>query len=358
MHKYRLQTIDVNDSKAVVVKIYKNNNDFINIGEVVCTVETTKVALDIESEKSGYIEYKVEEGERVAYGQILFIIKEIKNEKNDEVEFSPDPQIMETDNTITQKAHDYIIKNNIDIYEVKKMFSNKSIITLQDVKGFNQNGNNTDEIINRIVVNNRKRIVILGAGNAAEVITDILLDYREYEVIGFVDDNPPSSYNFYGISVIYNDIQGFAFEYDRSLYDAVIISFGGKDLNNKKKIYEIYRKQNIDFVNAIDRTAKIGRNVSIGSGNVIGAFSYIGTSSVIGNNNWIAASANIDHHNVLGSHNLIGPNVSSPGEVKIANMNKIGANSSLSNHVTVGSNNIIMNNKCIVRNIGDNTIIK
>jgi len=358
MYEYKLKTIDVNDSKAVVVKIYKNNNDFVNKGDIVCTMETTKVTFDIESEVNGYILFLVNEGQKVFYGQTLFVVKDYENE---EVLFEKiNPQKSKLN--ITQKAQTYIDKNNMDLKELISQIGYKNIITLEDVINVEKKNNTTsvvdDNGNSRITMNHRKRIVILGASDAAEVVADILLDNREYEIIGFVDDNPQADYKFYGISVIYSNVRKFAYEYDRSLFDAVIISFGGSNLENKKSVYNLYVEQNIPFINAIDRTAKIGRNVSIGKGNVIGAFAYIGTSTVIHDNNWIASSVNIDHHNCLGSHNLIGPNMSSPGEVTIGDLNKIGANASLSNYVTVGNNNQIMNNKCIVRNVGDNEIIK
>lgn len=202
-----------------------------------------------------------------------------------------------------------------------------------------------------------ERVIIIGAGKGGEVVADTLMGNTDYKIIGFVDDNPKNNFQFYNIRVIYKNIKTFPFEFDRNLFDGVIISIAS-DMYLRKNIYNLYKKENISFINVIDKNAVIKRNVKIGDGNVIGANTYIGTSTIIGNNNWIAASVNIDHHNKIGNHNLFGPNFTSPGVVSIGDSNIFGANSSLSNYIKIGNNNIIMNNIAIFRDIRNNQNLK
>ena len=201
---------------------------------------------------------------------------------------------------------------------------------------------------------NTKRIVIIGAGTGGEVIADTLRWNVDYKVIGLVDDDPIKRY--FNFCVIHNNIKKFPYEFDRSLYDAVIISIAS-DMKLRKEIFELYKSKGIKFINAIDKSAVIGGNVKIGEGNFIGANTYIGTSSIVGDNNWIAASVNIDHHNKVGNHNLFGPNFSSPGIVTIGNSNKFGANSSLNNYAVIGDNNIILNNVSVYKKVGNGQVI-
>lgn len=354
MYQQRLETIDVNDTGAQVTRIYLENNEWVDKGDLVCTVETTKVTLDIEAEKAGYIELLTKEGEKIKFGSIIFVIK--KN-KDDKVNIEKEPVEKNKDFVLTRKAEEYVINNNINLEEFKDKLRGKSLIKLKDIEEILGEKSESNKGLTARLVNNRKRIVIIGGGSSGEVVADILMDYPEYEVIGFVDDNPREGLDFYGIKVIFDNIRSFPYEYDKNKYDAVIISFGG-DLKIKKEIFALYRKEGIQFINAIDKSARIGRNTKLGVGNVIGAQAYIGTSTEIGDNNWIAASVNIDHHNKIGSHNLFGPNFTSPGIVEIGDLNKFGANASLSNYVKIGNNNLIMNNVSIYNNIGDNKQIK
>lgn len=358
MYKYILENIDVNENSAEITKIYVNN-EYVEKGKTICTFETTKVTIDIEAEESGYVEFLYSENDKVKFGEIVFVIKEnaeesFESQSNKVEKFTEN----EDEITITKKAKEFMEKNNISINEVKENIKKEGAIKLRDVEELHKKNLNKKRPVSRCeVVNNRERVIILGAGTAGEVVADILLDNPRYEIVGFVDDNPRENFKFYGIEVVYNNVKEFPCKFDRSLYDAVIISFGG-NLKSKNEIYNIYKNEGIRFVNAIHKTVVLSRNIKIGEGNVIGANAYIGTSTCIGNNNWIAANANLDHHNNVGNSNLFAPNFTSPGIVNIGSMNKFGANSSLSNHITIGDSNIVMNNMSVYKNLGNNEIIK
>lgn len=358
MFVYKLENIDVNEKQAQLVKIYVKNNDYVEKGDLLCSLETTKVIFDVESEISGYVEFFIGEGDKVKFEEVLYVIKDskedsvvgIKESKNYEANMN------KTNFILTKKAQEYLQLNNIKIKDIEHKCKGKKIIKLNDLKSILESDLN--KIGTRVgIINNRKRVVIIGAGAGGEVVADILLSNSDYEIIGFVDDKPRKNFKFYGIEIIHENIRNFPFEYNKKLYDGVILSFAS-DMNLRKEIFELYKREGINFINSIDKNVIIGRNVNIGEGNFIGTNTYIGTSSEIGNNNWIAASVSIDHHNKIGNHNLFGPNFSSPGIVSIGNLNKFGANSSLSNYVKIGNNNVIMNNVSIYRNIGDNQIIK
>lgn len=357
MFEYRLETIDVNEEQAQIVKMYVKNNEYVKKGNMLCSLETTKIIFDVEAKISGYVVFFVQEGAKIKFGEILYVIKkkaedivEIKKKKNLEENININKFML------TKKAEKYLQYENVKIEDIKSKFKGKKIIKVNDIKNILKLGI-IKKGTNIITINNCKRIVIIGAGAGGELVADILLSNTDYEIIGFVDDNPRKKFQFYNIKVIYKDVRTFPFKFNRDLFDGVILSFAS-DMDLRKDIFNLYNKEGINFVNAIDKNVIIGRNVKIGNGNVIGANTYIGTSTIIGNNNWIAASVSIDHHNEIGNHNLFGPNFSSPGIVSIGNLNKFGANSSLSNYIKIGNNNVIMNNVAIYKNIQDNKNIK
>lgn len=357
MFVYKLENIDVNEKQAQLVKMYVKNNDYVEKGDLLCSLETTKVIFDVEAESSGYVEFFIGEGDKVKFGEVLYVIKDstediykIEESKN----YKGDTNKMNF--ILTKKAQEYLRLNNIKIENIEHKCKGKKLIKLNDLKRILKLDSN--EIGTRVdIINNRKRVVIIGAGPGGEVVADILLSNTDYEIIGFVDDNPRKNFQFYGIKVIYENVKKFPFKFNKDLYDGVILAIAG-NMELRKDIYNLYKKEGINFVNVIDRNVVIGRNVKMGDGNIIGANTYIGTSTIIGNNNRLAASVNIDHHNKIGDHNLFGPNFSSPGIVSIGNLNKFGANSSLSNYIKIGNNNTLMNNVSIYRNIGNNQIIK
>ena len=360
MIEIKIPTMDVNELSCEVTDLMFNNGDKVEKGDATLTLETTKASEDIVSLESGIIKYLIEEGDKIEFGKVAcYIFKNIKEyeEYNKELSILEKKTDLISGNfKLTKKAEKYVIKHNIDLDKFIEVFTEKKIIKLDDIKKINQTKTESNKIKTPLM-NNRKRIVIIGGGSSGEVVADILMDYPEYEIVGFVDDNPRDGFSFYGKKIIFENVKEFPLDFDKSLYDAVIFSFSG-DLESKKDIITIYNNKNIQFINAIDKTVKIGRNVKLGVGNVIGANTYIGTSTILGDNNWIAASVNIDHHNLIGDYNLFGPNFTSPGIVQIGNLNKFGANSSLSNYISIGDNNTIMNNISVYKNISNKEILK
>jgi len=361
MKKIKIPTIDVNEINCKIVEIGYKDGDMIESEDIIFTLETTKASEDIISTESGIIKYIVSEGDTVEFGKVACMIfeniEEYNNYQNEVLTLEEKKIHIPKGIKLTQKAIDYVKRNKIDLILYKDELPDKVIFKLKDIKKIINLKKNKPVNATLKSVNNRRRIVIIGAGNSGEVVADILMDYPEFEIIGFVDDKPMDNFSFYGIKIIYDNVMEFPIQFNKSLYDAIIISFTG-NLKNKEKIINIYKENEVKFINAIDKTAKIGRNVKLGIGNIIGANTYIGTSTVIGNHNWIAASVNIDHHNILGDFNLLGPNFTSPGIVQIGNLNKFGANSSLSNYISVGDSNIIMNNIAIYKNIKSGEVLK
>ena len=58
-----LPNMEANDLVATVVDWIVDEGKFVNSGEIICSVETTKATYDIESEHSGYLAQLVQVGE-------------------------------------------------------------------------------------------------------------------------------------------------------------------------------------------------------------------------------------------------------------------------------------------------------
>lgn len=76
MYKYKLGSVDSKEEEAEVIEIYKENGEYVEKNEVVCTVEATKVTMEIEAEITGYIKFLVREGDKIEFGEVLYIINE------------------------------------------------------------------------------------------------------------------------------------------------------------------------------------------------------------------------------------------------------------------------------------------
>ena len=73
---------DVNDLMSTLVEWHVSNNDFVNVGDVVCTMETSKLVFDVESELEGYVCLLREEGQEVGTLEPLVLVAESIDDLN------------------------------------------------------------------------------------------------------------------------------------------------------------------------------------------------------------------------------------------------------------------------------------
>ncbi len=121
----------VNDDTLSVVALLFENHAFVNRGDELIELETSKAVFAIESEFDGYVEYLCKQKDEVRVNSIIIRILE-SLPKTDTPQVSLDTKISENSNFTTlfsKKAEDYIAKHKID----KTLFPNTDFISYDDV---------------------------------------------------------------------------------------------------------------------------------------------------------------------------------------------------------------------------------
>ena len=72
---------NVNDEEVIIASLYFKDNDKVDAGAVVCQLDTSKTAIDVEAPKSGFLKIHVTEGDEVPIGMCLFEILDDKHEE-------------------------------------------------------------------------------------------------------------------------------------------------------------------------------------------------------------------------------------------------------------------------------------
>lgn len=71
--------------EGTIVEWYKAEGDFVNENEIIVSIETDKVVVEIEASLSGYLHIFIEEGVSVPIGQTIAVIFETKEEYDREI---------------------------------------------------------------------------------------------------------------------------------------------------------------------------------------------------------------------------------------------------------------------------------
>jgi len=186
-----------------------------------------------------------------------------------------------------------------------------------------------------------KKIAIIGTGGFGRevkmLIDQINHNKKQYEIIGFYDDNVESGIIINGFEVL-----GFINELVQIDYNLeVVISIA--DPMTKKKIYETLNNNSfLSFPSLIHPNVLIGTDkVNIGYGCIICASNIITVHVTIGNFVILNLGCTVGHDTNIGDYSSFMPSVNISGEVFIGNSVYVGSGAKIINLVTIGNSTIV-----------------
>lgn len=349
--------VNVNEDEIELVEWHKEKDQFVRKGELLATFESTKSTFEFSAPETGYLTPLVENGEVVEVGQIIGYFSDEKSAPMDIPAVPPSNEVEKTEEIHwTKKAQMLAEQHQLDPALILTGTTEQRI-TEKIVRDFLSRQSQPNATSNQqAIVHGIERVLILGGGNVATLVIDILNRIPQQSPIGILDDDP----QLQGRSVLGVPVLG-TFEaidalHQQNAFDAAALAVG--ILPARKELFEQLTQRGIPFTNIIDPTAVIGINASMGTGNMIMAFCRLGPESTIGDNNFLSAYVNIEHHNQLGSHCTFGPSVYMSGGVHIGNAVRFGTGISIEPRLTIGERAIIASGVTITTNVPPDTVVK
>lgn len=199
-----------------------------------------------------------------------------------------------------------------------------------------------------------RHLIIVGAGGMGRTMYDIARESvgfaRDFDIKGFIDDNPEALAEFEGYPPLLGSIGGYAIEKD----DVFTFSIGG---DSRRQCIEQLVARGAEFINIIHSTARIGTGVRIGTGNIIGPFTTLGADSSVGNFNMIQSYTVIGHDAVIGSFNRIDTHVTCVGGIKVLDFATIHTSAVINNKVTIGNHAKVGACSFVIRSVRDDNTV-
>ncbi|OJG82990.1 acetyltransferase [Enterococcus ratti] len=195
------------------------------------------------------------------------------------------------------------------------------------------------------------KAIIAGAGGFGKEIAFLLQNQKEYEWIGFVDDEKHKQVKQVLGKPIVGTIKSLL-----HINKKIAVFIGIASPFIKEQIYNLL-KQNpyLIFPNLIAPSALIGLNVCLGIGNILMPYTTCTADITIGNFNMINISTTIGHDTTIGHYNAIFPNVNISGQVTLGDKNEVGVGTKIIQNLVIGKENIIGAGSVVIRNIQQNS---
>lgn len=192
-----------------------------------------------------------------------------------------------------------------------------------------------------------KKVVVIGAGGHAKVISDIVIKSQD-ELLGFLDDNLEKGKKVISNYEVIGKTEDCLQLKNQDENIEFIIAIG----NNKVR-KEISDKYKLNYYTAIHPSVQIGLDVTIEKGAQILANACINSSAKIGKHCIINTGAIIEHDNIIEDYVHISPNAALGGTVKIGENTHVGIGAVVKNNIGICSNCIIGAGAVVVKNIED-----
>lgn len=180
------------------------------------------------------------------------------------------------------------------------------------------------------------KLIIIGGGGHARVLSDILEETGFCDVIGFTD---VMSREVPGVEYIGDDG-----EVEKHATDKVRLVNGIGSVRrpqHRQEVYEKFKSLGYRFFSVIHPRADLSSRISLGEGVQILRGVVINAGTTIEENVIINTSTSVDHDCVIGAHSHIAPGVILCGEVKIGRGCHIGTGVKIIQGIAIGDNVLI-----------------
>jgi sugar O-acyltransferase (sialic acid O-acetyltransferase NeuD family) len=369
----KMSKISANDDNGTIVEWLHTTSQEVNKGQILCMVETTKSIFEIESPASGYFFPLCSVGEVVEVGVTIGVITDVQVSQEEVMRLleqeqqaqMPEVVIPVTgEATLTLKAQLMAKQLGIDPAELPR---NGKKITEEEVRKYAESKNTSlpsnrqimDTVRERYPEGSIQRIVIIGGGDGAVQVLDVLAKTPGQQAVAILDDNPElRGKKVNGVPVTGGiDIDRIVDQYEQGEFDAVVISIS-TIIKLRAEIFEKLKGRGIPFANVIHPSVVKGMNVKMGEGNIIMAFTHLGACASLGDNNFISAYCSIEHHNEMGNHCSFGPGVITSSRVIFGDQVRCGTGIFIEPKISIGAKSVIGSGCIIWQNVPAGAILK
>ena len=364
----KIPLLNVNDDSVMLVAWTHEDGAPVRKGETICTVETTKSAVDLCAEADGFLRLIVPAGVSYPTGYAVGFIAETLDEPLPELNVErlvDDVTFGGVGNNPawTKKAQILAARLGVDLPVLVQAYPGVTIREEHVKKAAENLGGSvstTDKKQLEIIAapsGMQERILILGGGGGGALVIDILWGSMTQRVVGIVDNNPALT----GTELDGVPILG-TFELVEELWKEKkfdkLISTIVRDTLDREAVFDRFVSLGIPFANVISPGANIRTHVKMGTGNLIIHGSYVATGVTLGDNNFLAAGTYIEHHSTIGNHCTFGPRTSLSGRVKVEDGVKFGMNVAIEPFVEIGSGALIASGVTLTSHVPAKSVVK
>jgi sugar O-acyltransferase (sialic acid O-acetyltransferase NeuD family) len=372
----RMPGVNANEDSAMLVRWLVDEGTSVKKGQLVCEIETTKSAVEVEADADGFLVPIAAAGASQQVGAPIAVIKANLADAHEHLLSADGTPAKEAEKRWTKKAFIVARRLGIDIEALAKAKPGTTL-TEADVLAA-QSGADTPSTEAPVakqapaaapavqpapraylgIGQHFERVLLIGgASGAGAIAIEAILRTSHQRPAGIIDTNPKTHGQIiHGVPVL-GDRTSIPALWNEGRFDGAIILFTD-DIDDRAELFNSLVAEGIRMTNVIDPSVSIRSDVKMGVGNTIMSNGFIAAGAEIGNNNFFASHNVIEHHSTVGDHNAFGPRCTACGRVTIGSYIRFGMHVGIEPYLTIGDRCIIASGTTLTSSVPENTIVK
>ena len=360
MNPVTIPLVNTNEPEALLVSLEISAGQQVAVGDILCTLETTKAAADVIAETAGYVTgLRFAEGDTVRAGDILCYLAE----SPDAAEAQFEPIALQTEDVnqkaeippglrITQPALSLAREHEIDLARLPT----GPLVTEKTVRSLLE-----ESVPDALTVVQSDfdpaAILIFGAGGHGKTCLDLLRTLKVYRVVGFVDDGRPAGEQVMGVPVL-GGADVLPKLRDQGVRLAVNAVGGISNLAVRIQVFDLLKEAGFVFPTLAHPTAVIETSATLAPGVQIFSHAYVGSEAKIGFGSIINTGAIISHDCQLGNYVNLSPGATLAGEVVCGDRVLVGMRATVNLQANIGAGVRIGNGATVKSDVPANGMVR
>ncbi len=345
--------ISPNEPESQVVDLRVSDYAAIARGDVVCTLETSKSSVDVESEHDGFTgAVRVQVNDRVIAGELICEVFDAVPDHEAE-EADADGAERPAGLKLTRKAEALATEAGLDL----SALPTNRFLTERDIEALVAETGEApaldDAVVSRI---SERSVVIFGAGGFAKSLIDLMRSAGEYEPIFVVDDDRDAARNVLGVPVLGGRTYLSPLrQHGLELAVNAVGSIGR--IQTRIDIFTFLEQQGFSLPTLVDRQASVAGSAELGEGSQVFATAVVASAARIGRGVIVNTGVIVSHDCTIGDYTHLAPGATLAGEVEVGEGTLVGMGVTAHLGIRIGSRAVIGNGSVLRQDVPEGTIV-
>jgi len=201
-----------------------------------------------------------------------------------------------------------------------------------------------------------KNVVIIGGGNQAHYVIDIIERVGHYNIVGIIDSIHPIGSDRFGYKIIGQQENISELIIQNQIYGGIIAI--GDNYARGNVYHQISAlAPNFEFINAIHPSVIIGNNVKIGKGVTAMAGVIFNPKAVIGDFTFFATGAQVEHDCIIHDSASISAGSVTGGYVTIGKYSALTLGVTVLDRIEIGENTVVGAGSLVLKSLPPNVLV-